>query len=103
MKIDACVNALPLSLKVEETRQKTYRLPLSDCEVAFCQSPIRSKCSHCRKSPLKPMLSAIWKLEDDASLDLLARFSGTLASRPVFRLGGTFCLPPQSVCSSAFM
>ena len=26
------------------------------------QSPIRSRCSHWRNSPLKPMLSAIWKL-----------------------------------------
>ena len=27
------------------------------------QSPIRSNCSHCRKSPLKPMLPATWKVE----------------------------------------
>ena len=27
------------------------------------QSPIRSRASHLRKSPLQPMLSAIWKLE----------------------------------------
>ena len=33
---------------------------------------MRSRSSHSRKSPLKPMLSAIWRPEDDAWLDLLA-------------------------------
>ncbi len=37
-----------------------------DCEhgeESRDQSPIRSRSSHWRNSPLKPMLSAIWKLE----------------------------------------
>ena len=33
---------------------------------------MRSRSSHSRKSPLKHMLSAIWRPEDDAWLDLLA-------------------------------
>jgi hypothetical protein len=48
------------------------------------QSPIRRRCSHCRKSPLKPMLSANLKGRDHASFDLLPAFSGTIPSRAVF-------------------
>ena len=33
------------------------------CGRSGSQSPIRNNSSHCRNSPLKPMLSATWKLE----------------------------------------
>ena len=56
--VDACqFNAAKIAPPwVRPLKQKT-NLPAS------LQSPIRSKCSHCRKSPLKPRLSATWKLE----------------------------------------
>ena len=34
-----------------------------DATILRSQSPIRSKSSHCRRLPLKPRLSATWKLE----------------------------------------
>jgi hypothetical protein len=43
------------------------------------QSPIRSRASHWRKSPLKPMLSATLKLEITKSLDLFPSLACTLA------------------------
>ena len=43
------------------------------------QSPMCSRSSHSRKSPLKPMLSAVWRPEDDAWLDLLARLDCSFA------------------------
>ena len=36
---------------------------LVDCEESRDQSPIPQEPSHCRKSPLKPMLSAIRNVE----------------------------------------
>ena len=38
---------------------------------SYDQSPIRSRSSHCRKSPLKPMFSTNLEAQDDRSLDLL--------------------------------
>ena len=41
------------------------------------QSPIRSRSSHWRNSPLKPMLSRNLEARDEAPLDLLAGLSGS--------------------------
>jgi hypothetical protein len=52
--------------------------------AAISQSPIRNSSCHWRMSPLKPRALGNFEGRDQASLDLLAAFSGVLAIGPVF-------------------
>jgi hypothetical protein len=48
------------------------------------QSPIRSRCSHCRKSPFETHAFGNLEGRDQAAFNLLPAFAGSIASRPVF-------------------
>jgi hypothetical protein len=60
--------------------------PRSLCKTACrdSQSPTRNRCSQCRKSPWKPMLSATLNVEMTQRSFCLPLFAGALASGPVF-------------------
>jgi hypothetical protein len=53
-----------------------------DATILRSQSPIRSNSSHCRRLPLKPRLSATWKLEMRQRSICFPLFSSAIANWP---------------------